>query len=219
MPEQAMLCTLWVWAVIADGSIVASNFIQFSVQGSFLEQDESRRVLRVAPHDWASEEWSGKCSERDSARDHAACYGEGHGFFEWTLPVPASELARATRLRVLCEASARRDDTPQTDCAQHPTTLRISLNGIRVYQANLPNHPHDARGALSYLRGQRGAYGYLAHATVEGALLQEVLAYSEDTHVRLRCAVPSDGQHQGGLTIYGADSGRFPVSPTLVLEF
>jgi hypothetical protein len=51
----------------------------------------------------------------------------------------------------------------------------------------LPNHPHDARGALSYLRGNRGAYGYLQEQlecpTVDGqqalAVFREVLAETE----------------------------------------
>jgi predicted transcriptional regulator len=92
------------------------------------------------------------------------------------------------------------------------------LNGVRIYQASLPNHPHDARGSLTYLRGGRGAYGYLAHATIEGVLLQEVRAYAEEHVLRLRCAVPTDGQHQGGLTIYGGAAGRYPVQPTVVIE-
>ena len=36
------------------------------------------------------------------------------------------------------------------------------------------NHPHDARGVLSYWRGGLGAYGYLAHAFAEDDLLREV---------------------------------------------
>ena len=40
--------------------------------------------------------------------------------------------------------------------------------------ACLRNHPHDARGVLSYLRGGVGAYGYLVHAFAEGDLLQQI---------------------------------------------
>ena len=71
-----------------------------------------------------------------------------------------------------------------------PSTLRISLNGLPIYRTILPNHPHDARGALSYLRGGRGAYGYLCHATVEGAPLQE-LHRADERQSSAHCAATS----------------------------
>jgi len=68
------------------------------------------------------------------------------------------------------------------------------------------------------LRGGRGAYGYLTHATVEGSLLEEVKAGMKGNRVRLRCAVPRDESPQGGLTIYGSAFGRYPIGPTLIVE-
>ena len=50
-----------------------------------------------------------------------------------------------------------------------------SFRTVPIYRAILPSHPHDARGALTYLRGGRGAYGYLCHATTECELLGEVV--------------------------------------------
>jgi hypothetical protein len=122
----------------------------------------------------------------------------------------------------MSEISSRRSDTKQTDGDKRPTTLQILLNGIRVRQTKIDNHPHDARGVLSYLRGgtgEFGAYGYLAHATVEGDLLLNVLQQGGDGHLRLRFAVPEDSSFQNGLTIYGADCGRFPLPPTVILEW
>jgi hypothetical protein len=218
MPQESMLCTLWVWASTPDGSQVASNYVQFYVRTENEVAAPGRQVLRAEPYTWSAAEWSGAASGSDEAQALDSCYGFGTGYFEWAFPVTAEQLHNATRLRVICEASARREGTPQTDSMQHPTTFRMLLNGIRIYQASLPNHPHDARGSLSYLRGGRGAYGYLAHATIEGALLHEVRAYAEEHTLRLRCSVPPDGQHQGGLTIYGGACGRYPVQPTIVIE-
>jgi predicted transcriptional regulator len=96
------------------------------------------------------------------------------------------------------------------------STLQISLNGVEVQRRLLPNHPHDARGALSYLRAGRGAYGYSIHATIDEELLRQVNPTGEHWH--LRCAVPEDAEHPGGLTIYAADAGRFPFSLTLIVE-
>jgi predicted transcriptional regulator len=68
------------------------------------------------------------------------------------------------------------------------------------------------------LQGNLGAYGYLSHATVEGALLDEVKAAMKGNRLRLRCAVPRDQQPQGGLTIYGSACGRYPIAPTIVVQ-
>lgn len=76
-----------------------------------------------------------------------------------------------------------------------------SIRTVPIYRAILPNHPHDARGALTYLRGGRGAYGYLCHATIECELLGEVVKNLRGIHLRLRVLVPRDEQPQGGLTL------------------
>jgi len=109
-------------------------------------------------------------------------------------------------------------DTPQTDDDRFPSGFQILLNGVRVYETVLQNHPHDARGSLTYLRGGKGAYGYLAHATAEGDLLRQV-AERSDGRVFLRCAVPQTSIAQNGLQIYGAECGRYPICPTVVVEW
>jgi len=35
----------------------------------------------------------------------------------------------------------------------------------------------------------------------------------------LRCAVPANAMVQGGLTIYGAECGRFPLAPTVIIDW
>ncbi len=51
--------------------------------------------------------------------------------------------------------------------------MRIKLNDILIHSCAIPDHPHDSRGVLSYLRGAVGAYGYLEQVIVEGDLLAE----------------------------------------------
>ncbi len=222
MPDRTMLCTLLLSARAADGRKIAENFIHyFATSGYPPVHEETPRslVLRGAPGDWSALEWSGGASDPDQARVADSCFGSGHGFFEWLLPLGSADLARAHRLRVVCEASSHRIDTPQTDADIFPTTLQMSLNEIPVYKATLRNHPHDARGVLSYLRGGSGAYGYPAYAVVEDELLRAVAAASKDNMLRLRCGVPADALAHGGLTIYGAECGRFPVAPTVIIDW
>jgi hypothetical protein len=96
----------------------------------------------------------------------------------------------------------------------------VTLNGVPIINVTLPNHPHDSRGALSYLHGKRGAYGYLMKAVIEHEFLQRIAeSVAADGVLRLRCAVPAEGPCCGGLTVYGESSGRYPVAPTLVVEW
>jgi hypothetical protein len=223
VPQEPMLCTLSVAAVTADGQTVASNYIQHFVAGKALPLREMRGntlVLRRRVFDWAAEHWSLGASTRSDAEKAGACFGEGHGHFEWLFD--EEEIARigqARRLRILCEVSARRKDTPQTDSHRYPTNFELFINDFPVHRGIIPDHPHDSRGALSYLRGGRGAYGYLIRATIEDDLLQQVARSAEQGHtLRLRCAVPNEAP-VGGLTVYDYDCGRYPIGPTIVVEW
>jgi hypothetical protein len=220
LPDRSMLCTLWVRAVNGDGLLIARNYVQFLVDGGWPAREEmnGHLVFRAEPHSWTSSDWSGGSSDHVQAERVGSCYGEGHGFFEYQFPITADDVRDASKILVLCEASSRREGTPQTDSFAHPTSFRMLLNGIRIYTGVLPNHPHDAGGALSYLRGGRGAYGYLAHATAEGELLRQIIANAGTDVFYLHCVVPADKTPTGGLTIYGSDCGRSPVPPTLVIE-
>jgi hypothetical protein len=222
MPDETMLCTLLLSACTADGVTIAHNFAHYLVSKQYPEAREPMPrslILRCRPGDWANADWSGAASERETARAEDACYGFGSGFFEWRIPLEEIDLSKARRLKILCEASSHRIDFPQTDADILPTTFQILLNDLRVYHAVLRNHPHDSRGVLSYLRGGVGAYGYLANALIEGDLLKQIIAATNRDSLRLRCAVPTDALPVGGLTIYGSECGRFPICPTVIVEW
>ena len=220
MPTDTMLCTLSVHAYVPDGTLVAHNYIQFFIDGGCAPREEvgGKTILRLEAHSWDVADWKQGSSGRDEAAATGAAHGVGRGLFEWKFPFTAAELRRKSAITVLCEASAFREGTPQTDRFTQPTTMRMLLNGVPVYQTILPNHPHDARGALSYLRGGRGAYGYLSRVRVEGSLLAQVLGKMKNGHLRLRCLVPKESEPEGGLTIYGSVCGRYPIPPTLIVE-
>jgi hypothetical protein len=222
LPEGTLVTTLSLCARTAQGMTVAENFVHYFVSAGYPPDREAGSqclILRGTPANWFQAEWSGGAGDREKERAEDCCYGFGHGFFEWALPLDGVDLSKARRIKVLCEASSHRADAPQTDEDIFPTTLQIFVNDARLYHGVLRNHPHDARGVLSYLRGGVGAYGYLIHAFAEGAMLPQILKNSRDNCLRLRCAVPSDALAQGGLTIYGAECGRFPICPTVIIEW
>ena len=82
----------------------------------------------------------------------------------------------------------------------------------------MPDHPHDTRGVLSYLRGGVGAYGYLSEVVVDGERLDRVRAAGDGQHLRLRCEVPPDVPARNGLTLYGPACGRYPLGVTVAVE-
>jgi hypothetical protein len=217
-----MLCVVLLSARSSYGKTVAQNFVHYFVTPGYpVAQETTPRalILRGTPTGWARSQWSQGASDRETERAEDACYGFGHGFFEWLLPLEGADLSKARRIKVLCEASSRRSDAPQTDNDVFPTTLQMFLNNVRVYRAPVRNHPHDSRGVLSYLRGGVGAYGYLAHASIEDELLQQVAKGGADSVLALRCEVPADAPARGGLTIYGAECGRYPLCPTVIVEW
>lgn len=221
MPSQTMLCTLWVRAFVPDGTMVAANYIQFFVDAGAAPREEQKQqtILRLGIESWSSSEWNKSASSREEASRNGSTCGTTWGWFEWKFPVERSLLSRARRIRLLAEVSACRADASQTDRFAHPSSLRISLHGVQVYRTVLANHPHDARGALSYLRPHGGGgYGYLCQTTIEGPLLSEVLREVKGNHLRMRFQAPRGESPSAGLTIYGFDCGRYPIGPTLIIE-
>ena len=217
-----MLCTLFLSAGTDDGVMVARNYVQYFVSSGYpplREEGPGLLIVRAVPADWAEGEWSGGTVGREQARNDDCCYGLGNGFFEWNLPLGGADLFKARRLRTLCEASSHRSDNPQTDANIFPTTLQMWLNDVRIYEAVLRNHPFDARGVLSYLRGGLGAYGYPVNAVAEGEELRRIAEGITGDKLRLRCTVPAGVLAQGGLTLYGAECGRLPICPTVLIEW
>jgi hypothetical protein len=224
VPNEPMLCTLSVAAITPDGQTIAGNFVQHLVGDERLPLRDDRGntlVLRQPIQAWHDAEWSGGASTRESAEKLGRCYGEGAGYFEWRFEDDAlHHLDHAHRIRVLCEVSACREDTPQTGSLRFPTQFELFVNDVPIHRAVLPDHPHDTRGALSYLKGGRGGYGYLMRASIEDGVLRDLAErVAKEGVLRLRCAVPAHLAPHGGLTVYDHDCGRFPIGPTVVIDW
>ncbi|MER3403669.1 MAG: hypothetical protein C4336_08005 [Armatimonadota bacterium] len=81
----------------------------------------------------------------------------------------------------------------------------------------LPDDPADARGVLLHWASiERGSYGYLMEVSLAVDPVIFTAIQKEGT-IRIRLIVPSD--KAGGLAIYGATMGVYPVPPTLIMEF
>ena len=207
----------------------AANFVNLVVKEDAPRaersvDDDRDALLRFSPNDYAKAKWSGPV-----AGHLGKVSGRGKGSFEYRIKVPqAIAKAGVESLFMRFELGARSGadqvdwpsrttskDTPQTDKRKHPTTFEITLNGRKALREDLGDDPADARGVLSHLaKVEHGSHGYLveAHLTVEP---DEAKAIAAGQPLILRLTVPDDAEHPGGLSIYGADAGKYPFDPVI----
>ncbi len=106
---------------------------------------------------------------------------------------------------------------PMTDTKKFPSQVSVEVNGKVIGAQFLPDDPADSRGILSWhsqlkdhkLR-EAGSYGYLVSFAIPEDVLEDAWAKKEFT-VRLIC-----NEFPGGLAVYGRNSGRYPLDPSLV---
>lgn len=108
---------------------------------------------------------------------------------------------------------------PMTSEEKFPSRVRVSVNGRPAGAFALADDPADSRGILSWhaqLRDRRlreaGSYGQLLRVRVPDAALREA-ARTGSLVVRLEV----DDALAGGLAIYGARFGWYPVEPSVVM--
>jgi len=118
----------------------------------------------------------------------------------------------------LQDPSRNRNAYPMTDETPYPSAVTVRANGVLAGRHELDDDPADHRGILSwhaqkrdrYLR-EAGSYGQLLRVALPAAAL-DAAAKAGAVTVRLEVsdALP------GGLAIYGARFGRYPVDPSVV---
>ncbi|HEY3219861.1 MAG TPA: hypothetical protein VGJ80_03950 [Gemmatimonadales bacterium] len=107
---------------------------------------------------------------------------------------------------------------PMTGATPFPSAVTVRVNGAVAGRYDLADDPADSRGILSWHAQphdghlyEAGSYGQLLRVTLPpGAIAQA--AGSGEIIVRLEV----DDALPGGLAIYGARFGRYPVDPTVI---
>ncbi len=107
---------------------------------------------------------------------------------------------------------------PMTGEHPFPSAVTVRVNGVVAGRRDLADDPADSRGILSWLAqphdGQlyeAGSYGELLRIAVPAEALSAA-ARAGEFIVRLEV----DDSLPGGLAIYGARFGRYPVDPTII---
>jgi len=107
---------------------------------------------------------------------------------------------------------------PMTGATPFPSAVTVRVNGVLAGRWELPDDPADSRGILSWHAQphdghlyEAGSYGELLRVPLPADALARA-ARAGEIVVRLEV----DEALPGGLAIYGAHFGRYPLDPTVL---
>ncbi len=121
---------------------------------------------------------------------------------------------------------------PQTDEKLHGSLVTITTESHKLDQIELPDDPADHQGILSWMNqipgkdgdaetripwllDEPGSYGYLVKVELDENLKKSVL---ENGKITIQLHVDESTNDRGGLSIYGAKSGKYPMDLTLKIS-
>lgn len=122
---------------------------------------------------------------------------------------------------------------PQTDEKLHGSLVKITANDQIITEVELPDDPADHAGILSWMNqkpgwewgnndqskkwllDEAGSYGYLVKAELDEISKKSAI---ETGKVTIRLYVYETTNNRGGLSIYGKESGMFPMDLTLIIQ-
>ena len=210
-----------------------------------LASGKTARVVRVDPARFADADWSLKQWQvLDGLKINGAGAGFFEYRLPWPDDVPLGDVETAAFLvevsakqlfgkdregdeqiegdfmrgRGTLDPSLNPNAYPMTDATRFPSAVTVRIQGDVAGRYDLADDPADHRGILSWhaqLRDRRlreaGSYGYLLKVPIPRAALENA-ASSGEMAIRLDV----DDALPGGLAVYGARFGRYPLDPTLI---
>jgi hypothetical protein len=237
LPDELCLVTVGFWLEDDQGRVRARNYVNVDVYSARLEQPVERLegscALRFVPGDFLGASWvDARVGPRGSKFG-----GAGVGWVDYAVALPEDvDLATVRRLRLRVEASARTaknridwkdplhltgGDYPQTEQRKLASEVTVWVNGVRLGRVQLPDDPADSRGVLSLHPTdywEPASYGYLVKLEADEATTRRILDEAQGGRLLVRFEVPR-GRAAGGINLYGARMGGFPLDPTIFLDF
>jgi hypothetical protein len=243
MPDKPGLAILRLTLEDASGKALHHNFVAFVVEGEN-KIDAKTATVPFSPSSFTAAEWSQK---QWNVLDGLKVNGAGSGYFEYKVQIPENvDIASLKSISLVLEASAKQlfgkdrgnqkmegdymrgkgtfdnslnpNSYPMTDDKKSPSLVRIRVNGNVTGTYFLEDDPADHRGILSWYSQPRnnklneaGSYGYLINSSIP---LNTLDAGSRTLTIRFEV----DQSMPGGLAIYGAKFGRYPLDPTVVFN-
>jgi hypothetical protein len=201
VPATAVRDARWSlkqWTVLGDRKLngAGSGYFEYSFSwpaGLDLSAVESAMFLVEA----SAKRLNGK--DRDSTARASGDYMRGGGFHD---------------------PSRNPNSYPMTGEHPFPSAVTVRVNGTVAGRAQLADDPADSRGILSWHAQpqdghlyEAGSYGQLLRITLPPEALSAA-ARTGEIIVRLEV----DEALPGGLAIYSARFGRYPVDPTIIFK-
>lgn len=239
LPERDAVAVLSIRLLTPEGEVTTRNFTTFDVRsgqsggeyggtGQMISVPVAQFAKHTFPHQW-------------NALGGHKTNGGAAGEFEYEIDLPnREELPFIRGIELMFEAGAKRllvRDTEgagytkpeisfmhgadaktelnpntyyMTDEERHESRLDVYVDGERIESIVLPDDPADSRGVLSWhyqsvhnKLEEAGSYGYFCKIAVPGRLAAKL-----DASRKLKLALRSD---EGGLALYGRNSGRYPI--------
>jgi hypothetical protein len=242
LPADKSINTLAFELFDVFGKVVHRNFVHLIVEDGSIQPSKGQLISvpveRYSSSSWPKKQWTGVLGHKLN--------GAGAGYFEYEIPFPTSGTVDIKQVRFLVEASSKpilgkdRDDAgkmdgdymlgkgtfdpgvnpnayPQTDRYVSAAKLKVSANGVVAKETVLADDPADHQGILSWHYQARnnkldeaGTYGYLVQGVIPAAAWQQA-AKTGKLILRFEAT-------EGGLSLYGDQSGRYVVDPSIIIE-
>lgn len=121
---------------------------------------------------------------------------------------------------------------PQTDEKMHGSLVKITTDSQKLTQVELSDDPADHQGILSWMNqvpgkdgddetrvpwllDEAGSYGYLVKVELDENVKKSVL---EAGKIIIQLHVDESTSDRGGLSVYGAKSGKYPMDLSIVIR-
>jgi hypothetical protein len=242
LPTDKSINTLAFELSDVSGKVVHRNFIHLIVEEGSMQPSKGQLISvpveRYSSSSWPKKQWTGVLGHKLN--------GAGAGYFEYEIPFPTAGAEGIKQVRFLVEASSKpilgkdKDDAgkmdgdymlgkgtfdpgvnpnayPQTDRYVSTSKLKVSANGVVASETVLADDPADHQGILSWHYQARnnkldeaGTYGYLVQGVIPAAAWQQA-AKTGKLILRFEAT-------EGGLSLYGDQSGRYVVDPSIIIE-
>jgi hypothetical protein len=121
---------------------------------------------------------------------------------------------------------------PQTDEKLYGSLVTVTANNQKLDEIELPDDPADHNGILSWMNqepgwewgsidrskpwllDEAGSYGYLVKLELDENSKKSTL---ETGKVTIRLLVDESTSNRGGLSVYGKESGKYPMDLTIII--